>query len=215
MRDKYDGRDKRLREWLVVGGEGVRRGGNGNGNGNVFSEKLESAKSVILEGMKELVTVPVGLEGGVEIGNEEKTVGGGGERIVEKACGSEVKGETEGGDQESTDSPSSDRVQVLAIRAKGQEVEKTEVVNEEGKDNDEKRDGNDERGNERVVFRVGIFCEMGRHRSVAMVEELARLDWPGWDVEVVHRDVEKNKRKMGKNEGQKHGRGTRRGFSPE
>ncbi|EPE25469.1 hypothetical protein GLAREA_01381 [Glarea lozoyensis ATCC 20868] len=54
-------------------------------------------------------------------------------------------------------------------------------------------------------LRVGIFCQMGRHRSVAMVEELARMKWPEWDVRVEHRDVLK---KRGEHKsGGRHGRG--------
>lgn len=38
---------------------------------------------------------------------------------------------------------------------------------------------------------AACFCEQGRHRSVAFVEELARKEWPDeWDVEIRHRDVE-------------------------
>ncbi|KAH7072916.1 hypothetical protein BKA63DRAFT_516013 [Paraphoma chrysanthemicola] len=55
------------------------------------------------------------------------------------------------------------------------------------------------------VLRVGCFCALGHHRSVAFVEELARLKWPGeWHVEVVHRDLER-KKGGGKREGQKRG----------
>jgi RNase adaptor protein for sRNA GlmZ degradation len=54
-------------------------------------------------------------------------------------------------------------------------------------------------------LRVGIYCQMGRHRSVAMVEELARMKWPEWDVRVEHRDVLK-KRGKHKSAG-RHGRG--------
>jgi hypothetical protein len=46
------------------------------------------------------------------------------------------------------------------------------------------------------MLRVGVFCEMGRHRSVAFVEELGRRKWPReWEVEVVHRDVDKRRKK--------------------
>ena len=42
-----------------------------------------------------------------------------------------------------------------------------------------------------TMLRVGVYCAMGKHRSVAMVEELARLPWPGWRVQVEHRDISK------------------------
>lgn len=63
-----------------------------------------------------------------------------------------------------------------------------------------------------LELRVGIVCAMGRHRSVAMVEELSRMAWPGWDVEVEHRDVAK-KRGTGGKTGGKGSRGTRGSFA--
>jgi RNase adaptor protein for sRNA GlmZ degradation len=44
------------------------------------------------------------------------------------------------------------------------------------------------------VLRVGVFCERGQHRSVAFVEELARLDWPKeWEIQILHRDLGKER----------------------
>ncbi len=34
-----------------------------------------------------------------------------------------------------------------------------------------------------LLLGVGISCAMGRHRSIAMAEELAKLSWLGWWVE--------------------------------
>jgi hypothetical protein len=43
---------------------------------------------------------------------------------------------------------------------------------------------------------ASCFCALGKHRSVAFVEELARKQWPDdWDVEIRHRDVDQNKSK--------------------
>lgn len=43
---------------------------------------------------------------------------------------------------------------------------------------------------------VGCFCELGRHRSVAFVEELSRRKWPSeWEVEICHRDVDQSRSK--------------------
>lgn len=55
---------------------------------------------------------------------------------------------------------------------------------------------------------VGCFCELGRHRSVAFVEELARRKWPSeWEVEICHRDVDQTKHKnKNKNQGHKQSR---------
>jgi RNase adaptor protein for sRNA GlmZ degradation len=39
------------------------------------------------------------------------------------------------------------------------------------------------------VVTVGVNCELGRHRSVAFVEEMGRIKWDGWDVAIEHRDV--------------------------
>lgn len=42
-----------------------------------------------------------------------------------------------------------------------------------------------------ISLTVGCYCERGKHRSVAFVEELGRKPWPKeWVVETVHRDVE-------------------------
>ena len=44
------------------------------------------------------------------------------------------------------------------------------------------------------VLRIGVSSEMGRDRSVAFVEELSRKKWPvEWAVEVLHRDVDKQR----------------------
>ncbi|KAF2015931.1 hypothetical protein BU24DRAFT_450561 [Aaosphaeria arxii CBS 175.79] len=45
-----------------------------------------------------------------------------------------------------------------------------------------------------IVFRVGCNCALGHHRSVAFVTELAARPWPkDWEVQVVHRDLEKKR----------------------
>jgi RNase adaptor protein for sRNA GlmZ degradation len=36
---------------------------------------------------------------------------------------------------------------------------------------------------------IGVNCELGRHRSVAFVEELGRMKWDGWETVVEHRDL--------------------------
>ena len=57
-------------------------------------------------------------------------------------------------------------------------------------------------GDRSQELRVGCFCELGRHRSVAFVEELARRKWPSeWEVEICHRDVDQSR---GKNKNQHH-----------
>jgi RNase adaptor protein for sRNA GlmZ degradation len=36
---------------------------------------------------------------------------------------------------------------------------------------------------------VGVNCELGKHRSVAFVEELGRVRFRGWNVVIGHRDA--------------------------
>lgn len=75
-------------------------------------------------------------------------------------------------------------------------------------------DEDDDSRDDEIILKVGIFCAMGRHRSVAMVEELAKISWPGWQVRVQHRDITR-KRGQGKKTGgrDKKSRGTRSGPS--
>jgi len=90
---------------------------------------------------------------------------------------------------------------------------------EESGDSDEERasssashEADDSPTSQKPELRVGIFCAMGRHRSVAMVEELSRLSWLGWEVSVEHRDVYK-KRGGGKKMESRSSRGIRGGTS--
>jgi RNase adaptor protein for sRNA GlmZ degradation len=36
---------------------------------------------------------------------------------------------------------------------------------------------------------IGVNCELGRHRSVAFVEELGHVKWDGWETVLEHRDL--------------------------
>ncbi|TVY59576.1 hypothetical protein LSUE1_G008664 [Lachnellula suecica] len=65
---------------------------------------------------------------------------------------------------------------------------------------------------EEPELRISIFCAMGRHRSVAMAEELSKMSWAGWGVRFEHRDISK-KRAAGREGGGKQGRGMRGGTS--
>jgi hypothetical protein len=73
----------------------------------------------------------------------------------------------------------------------------------EESNNDVNASSRDQEG-DKPELRISIYCAMGRHRSVAMVESLAQMTWPGWEVRVVHRDVE---RKRGGKSGREKGRG--------
>jgi hypothetical protein len=73
----------------------------------------------------------------------------------------------------------------------------------EESNNDVNTSYSDQEG-DRPELRISIYCAMGIHRSVAMVESLAQMSWPGREVRVVHRDVE---RKRGGESGREKGRG--------
>ncbi|KAG6815990.1 hypothetical protein H0H87_009630 [Tephrocybe sp. NHM501043] len=61
---------------------------------------------------------------------------------------------------------------------------------EDQEDGDESEEDSDAEAEPQTHVKVGICCEVGRHRSVACVEELSRMEWPGgWEIEVVHRDL--------------------------
>jgi RNase adaptor protein for sRNA GlmZ degradation len=85
---------------------------------------------------------------------------------------------------------------------------------DEDADSSSAADVDDDSRDDGITLKVGIFCAMGRHRSVAMVEELVRMSWPGWHLRVEHRDIAK-KRGQGKKAGgrDKKSRGTRGGPS--
>lgn len=69
--------------------------------------------------------------------------------------------------------------------------ESRDVSSEEEEDDEEEGDGGGD--DDGLEVRVGIYCTIGRHRSVALVEELSRMEWPGWRVRVMHRDVAKKR----------------------
>ncbi|KAG5351413.1 hypothetical protein C0989_006523 [Termitomyces sp. Mn162] len=73
------------------------------------------------------------------------------------------------------------------------EVREAEEIEEECQEDEEQGcDEGEGENKEPIHIRVGICCEMGRHRSVACVEELARRTWPpGWHVQVLHRDLKR------------------------
>jgi hypothetical protein len=117
----------------------------------------------------------------------------------------------------------------LVVEGKRDRDEDGEVETRENSGEDEESAGSEEEGTPSIEnhettespssqepeLRVGIFCAMGRHRSVALVEDLSRLSWPGWEVRVEHRDISK-KRGAGKKTGSRQSRGTRGGtLSPK
>jgi hypothetical protein len=95
--------------------------------------------------------------------------------------------------------PSEDEVEVDQSKNRSSDENEDEDGAEEATDDDDEsatNDSDDEllsSSGDQVILRAGISCAMGRHRSVAMVEELARMTWPGWEVKVLHRDVLKKR----------------------
>jgi RNase adaptor protein for sRNA GlmZ degradation len=85
------------------------------------------------------------------------------------------------------------------------EGENAETLKSDEKESSEEDDDTSSR-EKTDTLRVSIFCELGRHRSVAIVEGLAKISWSGWCVEIEHRDISK-KRGAGKKSG---GKGSRR-----
>lgn len=77
------------------------------------------------------------------------------------------------------------------------EVKEKEDEDESGEGDKEElataTSGIDGEGKQKFEYRVGVSCVTSRQRSAAMVEELALLSWPGWEVKVQHRDVVKKK----------------------
>ncbi|KAF6753903.1 hypothetical protein DFP72DRAFT_900837 [Ephemerocybe angulata] len=77
------------------------------------------------------------------------------------------------------------------------EVERSLSDIQEGDDDGDNVEGEDSEGDHgRVSLDVGICCQLGRNRSVAVVETLGRRKWPeGWRVEIGHRDVHQQRHK--------------------
>jgi RNase adaptor protein for sRNA GlmZ degradation len=56
---------------------------------------------------------------------------------------------------------------------------------------------------------VGVCCQLGKHRSVAVVETLRRRKFEGWNVVVSHRDVFQEKTKVGREKDRQKARAAR------
>lgn len=90
----------------------------------------------------------------------------------------------------------------------------TEALGESDDETDEghsEDDDNDHDSNVKPTLSVAVFCARGHHRSVAFVEELAGRRWPAeWEVQVIHRDLHRErsgngKRKRGSRQGRRAG----------
>jgi hypothetical protein len=70
-------------------------------------------------------------------------------------------------------------------------VENEDAQSEDG-DQEEDEDDEEEDEEDTAEVSVGVFCQLGRHRSVAIVEALGKWRWntrSEWDVVVGHRDL--------------------------
>jgi len=187
-RAKYDGRSKHLREWL--------------GKENEYAEllgKVEQdimAKGRELEAEVEVVSTPVVAADAKETDEKSKTEGA--EKKEEASEGAEQKAAAETSEEVKTAVEGAEEAQDPE-----QPEDPTAVEPSDAGDLD-KADEPQVPVKPPKVLRVGVCCELGRHRSVAFIEELARRQWPAeWAVEVVHRDVAKGW-------GQRKGKGNRR-----
>lgn len=116
---------------------------------------------------------------------------------AEKEDGVEDDGQPEeGGDQN------------YGQKSKNEQNSITDVSDTDEDDEDEEdEEEEDEDDESEVDIDIGICCELGRHRSVAVVETLGRRKWPkGWRVVVDHRDVHRQRSEMSKRKGTR-GRG--------
>lgn len=102
------------------------------------------------------------------------------------------------------------------IAERGDDSLEEEEVIEDGRkdteDDDDEATEPEEADSERLILvSVGVYCERGQHRSVGFVEELVkRVDHKRWAVEIIHRDLGKdrgNSSKKRRNGGDKKGKG--------
>lgn len=172
VRSKYDGRTKRLRDWLTREPEYAEL------LGKVEAEILAKGKELEIEAEKEkeekekaeadkamAAATPAEPSAPAEVPLPESAP----QSAVEETKDEETK------DEERSTTPTADRTEVEADVEEEDEEEVTPL-------------------NAPKNLRVGVSCEMGRHRSVAFIEELSRRKWPvEWAVEIVHRDVGKQR----------------------
>ncbi len=97
------------------------------------------------------------------------------------------------------------------------DLDKDEAQDKEAEDDDDSENENNNQSDEEegsstnnspLILRISCFCALGHHRSVAFVHTLAQSSsWPrDWEIQVVHRDVDKKRSSEGgkrSREGQK------------
>ncbi|KAK6510468.1 hypothetical protein TWF506_009574 [Arthrobotrys conoides] len=98
--------------------------------------------------------------------------------------------------QQSREEPEQEFSRDADLHDKGHPTSGGEDTGDEASTNGGRYDPDNENG---PIIIVNCFCHLGRHRSAGMVEALARLKWPaGTDIEVIHRDIDKDRRSSGK-----------------
>jgi hypothetical protein len=167
MRSKYDGRSKRLREWLSRESVYAELLGQVEQDVMAKARELEAERAMeanVVESVKEKVNTTAETETPTE---EAAATGKAPEAETKEEVAAEVKDEEE-------EKPADDATEEESKEAAAEESPAVPAVKPP------------------KVLRIGVCCELGRHRSVAFVEELAKRQWPAeWAVEVVHRDVAK------------------------
>lgn len=187
-RGKYDGRSKHLREWLTK--EGVYVKLLLQVEQDIMAKGRELETEVEVEATKELTA---------DVKNTEEKAN------TEERTNTEVIKEA---DEKTVAETKENNEEVEETTVEGEEVaqdpEQTEAVEPSDAEDQDKEDKPQLPVKPPKILRVGVCCELGRHRSVAFIEELAKRQWPAeWAVQIVHRDVAKGF-------GQRKGKGNRR-----
>lgn len=203
VRSKYDGRTKKLREWLSKEKEYIEL------LGKVEAEVLARGKQLEVEAEKEKeeaekleaekAMASLSLEPAAEVAAPE---------VAESAPQSAVdEGEVDTKEDDTEEETEEEAEEETEAKETGTPTADTvELAAEEEEEEAEVK------GTAPKNLRVGVSCEMGRHRSVAFIEELSRRKWPvEWAVEVVHRDVGRQRApRKGKAKSGAHEKGGRR-----
>ena len=161
VRSKYDGRTKRLRDWLSREPE--------------YTEYLGKVEAEILAKGKELQ---------MEAEEKEEQEKAEADKAIAAAAAP----------AEPVEVPLPESAPQSAVEQEERSTTPTadHAQSEADAEEDEKKDKLTL--HKPMNLRVGVSCEMGRHRSVAFIEELSRRKWPvEWAVEIVHRDVRKQR----------------------
>jgi hypothetical protein len=114
--------------------------------------------------------------------------------------------------KEVVEKPPKQDVQMKEDDAGGKEGERDD--DNQGADEDEEEEEEEEEEDEEdtAEVSVGVFCQLGRHRSVAVVEALGKWKWntrSEWDVVIGHRDLVVERTQAHKDRARKKARDTK------